>query len=138
MPSLDAQSAGKELICTIRSNTKLKNFKNNVTECGVSVTSFADKYYFGAEIEDSISIGRQLRLAVDAGRMGGNGQVAYGGSVETTLRGKDYPVRNEKASKPALQTRIPIYTAMRDRASMKQMVKISRMPFRNQCCRIAV
>ncbi|KAL2479577.1 Translocase of chloroplast 90 [Abeliophyllum distichum] len=95
---LDAQSAGKELVCTIRSNTKLKNFKNNVTECGVSVTSFADKYYFGAKIEDSISIGRQLRLAVDAGRMGGNGQVAYGGSVETTLRGKDYPVRNEKVS----------------------------------------
>ncbi|CAI9758929.1 unnamed protein product [Fraxinus pennsylvanica] len=95
---LDVQSAGKELVCTIRSNTKLKNFKNNVAECGVSVTSFADKYYFGAKIEDSFSIGRRLRFAVDAGRMGGNGQVAYGGSVETTLRGKDYPVRNEKVS----------------------------------------
>ncbi|CAA3000684.1 translocase of chloroplast 90, chloroplastic [Olea europaea subsp. europaea] len=95
---LDVQSAGKELVCTIRSNTKLKNFDNNVAECGVSVTSFADKYYFGAKIEDSFSIGRRLRFAVDAGRMGGNGQVAYGGSVETTLLGKDYPVRNEKAS----------------------------------------
>ncbi|CAA2963639.1 translocase of chloroplast 90, chloroplastic-like [Olea europaea subsp. europaea] len=95
---LDVQSAGKELVCTIRSNTKLKNLKNNVTECGVSVTSFADKYYFGTKIEDSFSIGRRLRFAIDAGRMGGNGQVAYGGSVETTLRGKDYPVRNEVVS----------------------------------------
>ncbi|KAL0286143.1 UNVERIFIED_CONTAM: Translocase of chloroplast, chloroplastic [Sesamum angustifolium] len=33
---LDVQSAGKELICSFRSNAKLKSFKHNVTECGVS------------------------------------------------------------------------------------------------------
>ncbi|KAL3813929.1 hypothetical protein ACJIZ3_015197 [Penstemon smallii] len=93
---LDVQSASKELICSVRGNTKLKNFKNNVTECGVSVTSFQDKCYFGAKIEDSFSIKRRMKVKVNAGQIRGAGQGAYGGSFEAILRGKDYPVRDEK------------------------------------------
>ncbi|CAK9141820.1 unnamed protein product [Ilex paraguariensis] len=93
---LDAQSSGKELICTVRSGTQLRNLKNNLTECGISVTSFGDKYYVGAKLEDSITIGKRLKFVMNAGRMGGAGQVAYGGSIEATLRGKDFPVRNER------------------------------------------
>ncbi|KAL0345362.1 UNVERIFIED_CONTAM: Translocase of chloroplast, chloroplastic [Sesamum radiatum] len=95
---LDVQSAGKELICSFRSNAKLKSFKHNVTECGVSVTSFGDKYYYGAKIEDSISTKRRLNFKMNAGGITGAGQVVYGGAFEAILKGKDYPVRDDKTS----------------------------------------
>ncbi|KAG8367462.1 hypothetical protein BUALT_Bualt16G0074600 [Buddleja alternifolia] len=95
---LDVQSAGKELICSVRSNAQMKNFKHNVTECGVSVMSFGNKYYFGGKLEDSISIRKRLKLKTNVGGITGDGQVAYGGSFEATLKGKDYPVRDDKAT----------------------------------------
>ncbi|KAJ0091344.1 hypothetical protein Patl1_13918 [Pistacia atlantica] len=69
---LDVQSAGKDMIYTIHSNTKMRNLKQNVTDLGVSLTSFGNKYYLE--------------------------QVAYGGSLEAILRGRDYPVRNDNIS----------------------------------------
>ncbi|KAJ4965258.1 hypothetical protein NE237_017107 [Protea cynaroides] len=95
---LDIQTAGKELVCTIRGDTKLRNFKHNMTGCGFSMTSFRNKYYLGAKLEDSFSVGNRVKFVLSAGRMGGLGQVAYGGSLEATLRGRDYPVRNDKLS----------------------------------------
>ncbi|KAL2228799.1 translocase of chloroplast 90, chloroplastic [Sesamum indicum] len=95
---LDVQSAGKELICSFRSNAKLKSFKHNVTECGVCVTSFGDKYYYGAKIEDSISTKRRLNFKMNAGGITGAGQVVYGGALEAILKGKDYPIRDDKTS----------------------------------------
>ncbi|KAL3532280.1 hypothetical protein ACH5RR_005801 [Cinchona calisaya] len=96
--ALDVQSGGKELICTVHSNIKLRNLKYNLTDCGVCVTSFGNKYFFGAKVEDSILIGKRMNLSINAGQMGGGGQVAYGGSLGATLRGRDYPVRNDKVS----------------------------------------
>ncbi|KAL5547741.1 hypothetical protein UlMin_002972 [Ulmus minor] len=95
---LDVQSAGKDLIYTLNSNTKLTDMWHNNPECGVSLTSFGNKYYLGAKLEDSISVGKRLKFLVNAGRMGGSGQVAYGGSIEAILRGRDYPVRNDMVS----------------------------------------
>ncbi|KAI3473636.1 hypothetical protein Pfo_031417 [Paulownia fortunei] len=95
---LDVQSAGKELICSVRSNTKLKNFIHNVTECGLSVTSFGNHYYYGAKIEDSISTKKRLNFKMNVGGITGAGQGASGGSFEATLKGKDYPVRDDKMS----------------------------------------
>lgn len=95
---LNVQSAAKDLICSVRGNAKLKNFKNNVTECGISATSFEDRCYFGAKIEDSFLIKKRIKFRVNAGRITDTRQGAYGGSIEATLRGKDYPVRDEKVS----------------------------------------
>ncbi|KAK9268381.1 hypothetical protein L1049_000130 [Liquidambar formosana] len=95
---LDVQSSGKDLIYTVHSNTKLRNFKYNLTECGVSLMSFGNKYYVGAKLEDTISVGKRMKFLMNAGRMGGLGQVACGGSFEATLRGRDYPVRNDRVS----------------------------------------
>ncbi|KAK6126904.1 hypothetical protein DH2020_039355 [Rehmannia glutinosa] len=95
---LDVQSAGKELICLVRSNAKVKNFKHNVTECGVSVTSFGNQYYYGAKIEDTMSAKKRLNFKMNVGGIRGAGKVAYGGSFETILKGKDYPVRDDKVS----------------------------------------
>ncbi|KAL8037456.1 hypothetical protein ABFX02_11G041200 [Erythranthe guttata] len=95
---LDVQSAGKELICSVRSNTKVKTHKYNVAECGVSVMSFGNQYYYGGKIEDSISIKKRVDLKTNGGVITGGGQFGYGGSFEATLKGKDYPVREDKTS----------------------------------------
>ncbi|CAJ1944669.1 unnamed protein product [Sphenostylis stenocarpa] len=95
---VDVQSTGKDFICTVHSNTKLKNIKHNIADCGVSLTSFAKKYYVGAKLEDTVLVGKRLKFVLNAGRMEGAGQMAYGGSFEANLRGEDYPVRNDNVS----------------------------------------
>lgn len=94
----DVQSSGKDLICTVHSDAKLKYMKNNVPGCGVSVTSFQNKYYVGAKLEDTVYIRKRMKLVVNAGRMASFDRAAYGGSIEATLIGKDYPVRDDKVS----------------------------------------
>ncbi|KAK4257448.1 hypothetical protein QN277_007035 [Acacia crassicarpa] len=95
---VDVQSVGNDTICTIHSNTKLRNIKHNIADCGVSVTSFAKKYYIGAKIEDTLLVGNRLKFVLNAGRIVGAGQVAYGGNFEATLRGGDFPARNDNVS----------------------------------------
>lgn len=95
---VDVQSVGKDMICTIHGNTKLRNIKHNIADCGVSVTSFAKKYYIGAKIEDTLLVGKRLKFVLNAGHIVGAGQVAYGGNFEATLRGGDFPVRNDNVS----------------------------------------
>ncbi|XP_021277286.1 translocase of chloroplast 90, chloroplastic isoform X2 [Herrania umbratica] len=95
---LDLQSTGKDLMYTVQSNAKLRSLKHNVTDCGVSLTSFGNKYYVGAKLEDSILVGKRMKFVLNAGRMEGSGQAAYGGSFEATFRGRDYPVRNDSVS----------------------------------------
>ncbi|XP_027330999.1 translocase of chloroplast 90, chloroplastic isoform X2 [Abrus precatorius] len=95
---IDVQSTEKDLVYTVHSNTKLKNIKHNITDCGVSLTSFAKKYYVGAKLEDTVLVGKRLKFVLNAGRMEGSGQAAYGGSFGASLRGEDYPVRNDNLS----------------------------------------
>ncbi|KAK6945164.1 AIG1-type guanine nucleotide-binding (G) domain [Dillenia turbinata] len=95
---LDVKSSGKDLIYTLHGVTKLRSLKHNIPGCGVSVISFGNNNYFAAMIEDTISIGKGMKIFMNAGRMEGAGQVAYGGSVETTIRGKDYPVRSDQVT----------------------------------------
>ncbi|XVF88299.1 hypothetical protein PTKIN_Ptkin19aG0038800 [Pterospermum kingtungense] len=96
--ALDLQSTGKDLMYIVHSNTKLRSLKHNVTDCGVSLTSFGNKYYVGAKLEDTVFVGKRMKFVMNAGRMEGSGQVAYGGSFEATFRGRDYPVRNDNVS----------------------------------------
>lgn len=93
---LDIQSSGKDMIYTIHSHGRSRIMNHNVTGCGVSVTSFQNKHYIGTKLEDTLVIGKSLKLMMNAGRMGGDGQAAYGGTLEATIRGRDYPVRNDK------------------------------------------
>lgn len=95
---LDVQSAGKDLIYTLHGDTKLRKLWHNIADCGVSLTSFGNKYYIGAKVEDSVSIGKRLKFVANAGRMAGPEQLAYGGSFEAILRGRDYPVKNDNVS----------------------------------------
>lgn len=96
--SLDVQSSGKELIYTLHGSTKLRVVERNIAECGVSLLSYGNNYYAGMKVEDSFLVGKRVKFVVNGGRMGGREQVAYGGSLQTVIRGKDYPVRNDKVS----------------------------------------
>ncbi|XP_050212542.1 translocase of chloroplast 90, chloroplastic isoform X2 [Mercurialis annua] len=94
----DVQSSGKDLIYTVHSDTRLMILKHNIANCAASLTSFGNKYYVGAKLEDSVYIGKRLKFVMNAGQMRGPDQAAYGGTLEATLRGQDYPARNDRIS----------------------------------------
>ncbi|XP_010687870.1 translocase of chloroplast 90, chloroplastic isoform X1 [Beta vulgaris subsp. vulgaris] len=95
---LDIQSSGQDMLYTVRSHAKSGKWKHNVGGCGVSVISFQNKYYVGSKLENVLHIGKRLKLEVNAGQLVGAGQAAYGGNLEATITGRDYPVRNDKVS----------------------------------------
>ncbi|XP_011648710.2 translocase of chloroplast 90, chloroplastic isoform X1 [Cucumis sativus] len=92
---LDVQSAGTDKMYTVHSNAKLGSIKHNLPGIGVSLTSFKKNCYYGAKLEDTISLGKRVKFVINGGRIEGAGQMAYGGSIDATLRGRDYPVRND-------------------------------------------
>jgi Toc86/159 family protein import component len=93
MGGMDMQTASKDLVCTVHGDAKFHNLGWNTTGAGISVTKFGTRYFSGAKLEDSVIIGKRVQLVANAGRMVGGGQVADGGGLEVTVRGKDYPVR---------------------------------------------
>ncbi|ESQ42051.1 hypothetical protein EUTSA_v10012730mg [Eutrema salsugineum] len=94
--AVDLQSSGEDLVYSFQGGTKLKTFKHNTTDLGVALTSFGGKYYMGGKLEDTLLVGKRVKLTVNAGQMKGSGQTAHGGSFEACIRGSDYPVRNEQ------------------------------------------
>lgn len=93
----DVQSIGKgmDVMLTLHGDAKLKSFKANATECGVSLISFGKQLIVGTKLEDTVSIGKRLTFTMNAGRIIGHGQEAYGGTLEALFRGVDYPVRDD-------------------------------------------
>ncbi|KAL9224424.1 hypothetical protein vseg_000456 [Gypsophila vaccaria] len=95
---LDIQSSGGDRIYTVHSLANSGLVRHNVAQGGVSVTTFQNKHYIGTKLEDSLFMGKRLKVMINVGRMGGGGHAAYAGGLEATIRGKDYPVRNDKVS----------------------------------------
>jgi len=89
---LDMQTVGKDLAYTLRSETRIKNFRRNNTAVGASLTVLGDAMSPGMKIEDSLVVNERFRLLLSGGAMVGQGDVAYGGRLEATLRDKDYPI----------------------------------------------
>lgn len=96
LSGIDIQRTEKDLVCTIHGDAKFKNLGCNTTGGGLTLTSLGKAIFIGAKVEDSISIGRRLKVMVNAGRVSGRGQVANGGTLEATVRGRDFPVRDDK------------------------------------------
>lgn len=92
LTGLDIQTIGKDLAYTIRSETRFNNFKRNKTTCGLSVTTLGDTIAAGMKLEDRLMVGKRLKVLVNGGALTGRGDVAYGGSLEASFRGKDYPI----------------------------------------------
>ncbi|KAL3676325.1 hypothetical protein R1sor_026273 [Riccia sorocarpa] len=92
LAGLDLQTIGKDLAYTLRSETRFSNFKGNKTTGGLAVTLLGDTIAAGMKIEDRLIVGKRLKLVLNGGAITGRGDVAYGGSLEATLRDKDYPL----------------------------------------------
>eukprot|EP00250_Pteridium_aquilinum_P016595 c23183_g1_i2 orf=401-2587(+) len=92
LTGLDIQTIGKDLAYTLRSETRFDNFKRNKTTCGLAVTTLGDTVAAGMKLEDRLMVGKRLKVLVNGGALTGRGDVAYGGSLEASLRGKDYPI----------------------------------------------
>ncbi|XP_059314362.1 translocase of chloroplast 120, chloroplastic-like isoform X2 [Lycium ferocissimum] len=88
----DMQSVGKDLAYTLRSETRFCNYRKNKATAGLSVTLLGDVMTGGVKVEDKLTFNRRGSLVVSGGAMFGRGDVAYGGSLEATLRDKDYPL----------------------------------------------
>jgi Toc86/159 family protein import component len=89
---LDIQTLGKELAYTVRTETRFSNFKHNKTTAGLAMTLLGDAITGGIKLEDRLMIGKRFKLVLNGGAITGRGDVTYGGSVEATLRDKDYPI----------------------------------------------
>ncbi|KAI3742600.1 hypothetical protein L1987_60288 [Smallanthus sonchifolius] len=96
--ALDVQSSSKELIYTLHGSTKMRVLEMNIAECRVSLLSFGNNYYAGVKLEDSSLVGKRVKFVVNGGQMRGWEQMAYDGSLQTVIRGRDYPVRDDKIS----------------------------------------
>ncbi|XP_077246557.1 translocase of chloroplast 120, chloroplastic-like [Tasmannia lanceolata] len=88
----DMQTVGKDIAYTLRSETRFSNFKHNKTAAGLSVTVLGDALTAGLKLEDKLMVHKRFRLVVTGGAMTGRGDVAFGGSLEATLRDKDHPI----------------------------------------------
>ncbi|MCO5570713.1 hypothetical protein L7F22_024441 [Adiantum nelumboides] len=98
LAGLDIQTIGRDVAYTVRSETRFSNFKRNKTTCGLAVTTLGDTVAAGVKIEDRLLIGKRSKLLVNGGALTGKGDVAYGGSLEASIRGKDYPIDRSSSS----------------------------------------
>ncbi|XP_076929897.1 translocase of chloroplast 120, chloroplastic-like isoform X2 [Bidens hawaiensis] len=90
--ALDMQTVGKEMSYALRSETRFINYRKNKASAGLSATYFGDSLTGGLKFEDKLIINKRGQLVVAGGAVIGRGDVAYGGSLEATLRDKDYPL----------------------------------------------
>ncbi|XP_042396172.1 translocase of chloroplast 90, chloroplastic-like isoform X1 [Zingiber officinale] len=98
LTEVDLQTAANDLVCTVHGDAKFRNFKLNTTGGGLSVTKYGNMYFIGGKLENTLIIGRRSKIAANAGQIQGCGQVASGASIEATLRGKDYPIKDDKVT----------------------------------------
>nr|XP_043638826.1 translocase of chloroplast 120, chloroplastic [Erigeron canadensis] len=90
--AFDMQTVGKEMSYTLRSDTRFINYRKNKASAGLSATYMGDTLTGGVKFEDNLVINKRGQLVVAGGAVIGRGDVAYGGSLEATLRDKDYPL----------------------------------------------
>ncbi|CAN6481356.1 unnamed protein product [Victoria cruziana] len=88
----DMQTVGKDIAYTLRSETRFSNHRRNKAAAGLSVTLLGDALSAGLKFEDKLMIHKRFKVVMTGGAMAGRSDVAYGGSLEATLRDKDYPI----------------------------------------------
>ena len=97
----DLQAAGKESVLTLKAAAAAKARKNSAA-CGVSLTGSpltGEVQALGVKVEDSVVVGRRIRVSFNGGVINGRkGQAACGGGMELTLLGKDFPVRQDEVT----------------------------------------
>ena len=94
----DMQTLGKDMAYTLRSETRFSNYRRNKATMGLSATLLGDALTAGLKVEDKLIVNKRFWLVVSGGAMTSRGDVAYGGSLEATLRDKDYPLSRSLSS----------------------------------------
>ncbi|GKF85582.1 translocase of chloroplast 120, chloroplastic-like protein, partial [Tanacetum coccineum] len=89
--AFDMQTFGKEMSYSLRSETRFISYRKNKASAGLSATYFGDTLTGGVKFEDKLMINKRGELVVAEGAVIVRGDVAYGGSLEATLRDKDFP-----------------------------------------------
>ncbi|CAM8926595.1 unnamed protein product [Rhodiola kirilowii] len=90
--SLDLQTVGKDIAYTLRNETTFCNIIRNKLTAGMSFTLLGDAISAGMKIEDKLIATKRFRMVLTGGAMTNRGDIAYGGSLEATLRDKDHPI----------------------------------------------
>lgn len=90
----DMQSLGKDVAYTFRTETKFINFRKNQASVGLSACLLGDALTTGVKVEDKLIVSKRGQVVISGGAMydRGGGDVAYGGSLEATLRDRDHPL----------------------------------------------
>lgn len=88
----DMQSVGKDMAYTLRSESSFSNYRHNKATAGLSATLLGDSVSAGVKLEDKLIVNKQFKVVMSGGAMASRADVAYGGSLEATLRDKDYPL----------------------------------------------
>lgn len=92
MLALDMQSAGKDMAYTLRSETRFHNHTRNKATAGLSFTVLGNLITAGMKFEDKLAVSKRIRLVLSGGALASRNDVAFGGSLEATLRDKDHPL----------------------------------------------
>lgn len=87
----DVQTVGKDQAYMLCSEIRFNNFRQNMTLGGPALMILGDTVAAGIKLEDRLKVKKRLQLVV-SGAMVGHRDVAFGGSLEATLRDKDYPI----------------------------------------------
>jgi len=87
----DVQTVGKDQAYTLCSETRFNNFRQNMNLGGLALMILGDTLAAGIKLEDRLRIGKRLQF-VASGAMVGHRDLAFGGTLEATLRDKDYPI----------------------------------------------
>ncbi|GMH13540.1 hypothetical protein Nepgr_015381 [Nepenthes gracilis] len=94
----DMQSDGKDKLITLRSDMRFSNHRHNKAIAGLSVTLLGDGLTAGMKFEDQLNINKRFRLVMSGGAITGRDDVAFGGSLDATLRDKDHPLGRSLSS----------------------------------------
>ncbi|CAN8271352.1 unnamed protein product [Cochlearia groenlandica] len=89
---LDMQTVGKELVYTLRTETRFNNSKRNKAATALSLTHMSDSLSAGIKVEDKFIASKWFRMVMSGGAMTCRGDVAFAGTLEAQLRDKDYPL----------------------------------------------
>lgn len=95
MVGLDIETIGKQLAYTLKTETKMKNFKVNKSAAGISISFLAGNVITGFKVEDQVAVGKNLILVGTTGFSLCQSDAAYGANLSVRYKGKDYPLDQE-------------------------------------------
>lgn len=95
MAGLDIETIGKRLAYTLKTETKMKNFKVNKSAAGISTSFLAGDVITGFKVEDQVAVGKNLTLVGTTGLSLCQSDAAYGTNLAIRYKDKNCPLEQE-------------------------------------------